>query len=78
MNSQAGSDETHPAIAVSGRVQVKVKGKVSKGQRLVSAGDGYARAAQTGEATAFNTIGRALEDKDSIDLGTVLAIVIIK
>lgn len=78
MNSQAGSNDTHPAVAVSGRVQVKVKGPVSKGQRLVSAGKGIARAAQQGEATAFNTIGRALEDKTSVDLGTVLAIVMIK
>lgn len=78
MNSQAGSNNTHPPVAVSGRVQVKVTGPVSKGQRLVSAGAGYARAANEGEATAFNTIGRALEDKISTDLGTVLAIVIIK
>lgn len=78
MNACAGDDLTHPAIAVSGRVQVKVKGLVNKGQRLVSAGEGFARAAQQGEATAFNTIGRSLEDKTTIDSGTVEAIVIIR
>ena len=78
MNSGAGSDTTHPAVAVGGRVHVKVTGKVHKGQRLVSAGQGIARGALEGEATAFNTIGRALADKESLDVGTVEAIVIIR
>lgn len=78
MNSGAGSDATHPAVAVGGRVHVKVTGKVHKGQRLVSAGQGIARGALEGEATAFNTIGRALADKESLDVGTVEAIVIIR
>jgi hypothetical protein len=78
MNSGAGPDKTHPPVAMSGRVKVKVVGKVVKGQRLVSAGEGLARAAQDGEATAFNTIGRALEDKPTVETGTVEAIVIIR
>lgn len=78
MNAGAGDDKTHPPVAVSGRVAVKVKGKVLKGQRLVSAGNGIARAAKDGEATAFNTIGRALEDKLTKGLGTVEAIVMIR
>ena len=75
MNSGAGTDQTHPPIAVGGRVQVKVEGTVKKGQRLVSAGNGIARAAKPGEATAFNIIGRALEDKITNDVGTVEAFV---
>jgi hypothetical protein len=75
MNSGAGNDVTHPPVAVGGRVQVKVIGKVKKGQRLVSAGNGIARAAKLGEATAFNIIGRALEDKITNDVGTVEAFV---
>jgi hypothetical protein len=75
MNAGAGDDSTHPPIAVSGRVQVKVIGKVTKGQRLVSAGNGMARAAQKGEATAFNTIGRSLEDKLTDEIGAVEAFV---
>ena len=75
MNAMAGDDDTHPAIAVGGRVQVKVTGKVKKGQRLVSAGNGMARAAQYGEATAFNTIGRSLENKLTDEIGAVEAFV---
>lgn len=78
MNSGAGSDETHPPVAVSGRVEVRVIGKVSKGSRLVSAGEGIARAANAGEATAFNTIGRALADKTTDGEGFVEAIVAIR
>ena len=75
MNATAGDDTTHPAIAVGGRVQVKVTGKVKKGQRLVSAGNGIARAAKAGEATSFNVIGRALENKTTDELGAVEAFV---
>jgi len=78
MNAGAGDDNTHPPVAVSGRVRVNILGPVTKGQRLVSAGKGLARAAKKGEATAFNTIGRALEDKSSEDVGTVEAIVTIR
>jgi hypothetical protein len=75
MNSGAGDNETHPPVAMTGRVQVKVTGIVNKGDRLVSAGNGIARAAKSGEATAFNVIGRALENKTTNSIGTVLAIV---
>jgi hypothetical protein len=78
MNAGAGDDKTHPPVAVTGRVQVKVIGKVTKGQRLVSAGNGMARAAEYNEATAFNTIGRALTDKTTEDVGFVEAIVMIR
>jgi hypothetical protein len=78
MNGAAGNDATHPPVAVSGRVQVKVTGQVKKGDRLVSAGNGIARVALTEELTAFNTIGRALGNKDTDGLGTVEAIVIIR
>jgi hypothetical protein len=78
MNSAAGSDATHPPVAMTGRVPVNVVGSVLKGERLVSAGNGMARAAQAGEATAFNVIGRALRDKLDTEPGTVEAIVTIK
>lgn len=78
MNAGAGDDATHPPVAVSGRVQVKVIGTVKKGTRLVSAGEGVARAAKPGEANAFNTIGRALEDKNTDSEGFVEAIVMIR
>ena len=78
MNSKAGDDITHPPVAMTGRVPVRTIGTVSKGDRLVSAGNGLARAAKPGEATAFTVIGRALADKADADEGTVEAIVTIK
>ena len=75
MNSAAGDNTTHPPVAMTGRVQVKASGIIKKGDRLVSAGNGIARAAAIGEATAFNVIGRALENKTTSSIGTVLAIV---
>ena len=75
MNAGAGSDATHPPIAMNGRVPVKVVGTVNKGDRLVSAGNGFARAAQNGEATARNIIGRALQTKTTEEAGTVEAVV---
>jgi hypothetical protein len=78
MNSAAGSDITHPPIAMTGRVPVKVTGSIRKGDRLVAAGNGLARASRPGEATAFNVIGRALEAKESESLGVIEAIVTIK
>ena len=78
MNSAAGTDETHPPIAMTGRVPVRVVGMVRKGDRLVSAGFGLARSAKPGEASAFNVIGRSLEDKLDTNEGTVEAIVATK
>ena len=75
MNGDAGNDQTHPAVAVQGRVPVRVIGKVSKGDRLVSAGAGLARSADRTEITAFNVIGRSLQDKTTAGEGTIEAIV---
>jgi hypothetical protein len=75
MNNAAGSDATHPPVAMTGRVPVKIVGSVRKGDRLVAAGNGQARAAKTSEATTFNVIGRALSDADG---GMVEAVVTIK
>ena len=75
MNAEAGSDKTHPAVALSGRVPVQVIGPVKKGARLVSAGNGCARASNPGEITPFNVIGRALVDKATSDQGIIQAIV---
>lgn len=78
MNSGAGTDATHPPVAMTGRVPVRVIGAVQKGDRLVSAGNGLARSAKSGEATWSNTIGRALRSKLDSGTGTVEAIVTIK
>lgn len=77
MNAGAGTDATHPPVAMTGRVPVRVKGSVRKGDRLVSAGSGLARAAQREEITAYNVIGRSLQDKPTEEEGTIEAIVTI-
>lgn len=78
MNDGAGDNLTHPPVAMTGRVPVRVIGTIAKGDRLVSAGNGLARAAKPNEATAFNVIGRALANKNSEVEGLVEAIVTIK
>jgi len=79
MNNREGyTDQSHPAIAMSGRVPVKVIGKVKKGDRLVSAGKGMAMSAPKEQVTPFNTIGRALENKTTGGIGMVEAIVTVK
>lgn len=62
MNKDAGNDETHPAIALKGRVPCKIVGSVLKGDLLVtSTRPGYAQAIMPGDS-ANAVIGKALED----------------
>lgn len=77
MNAGAGEDETHPPVAMSGRVPVRVIGRVKKGDRLVSAGNGIARAASRNEITPFNVIGRSLENKTTDGEGLIEATVLL-
>ena len=63
MNAQAGNNETHPMIALKGRVLVKLRGSGQAGDRIVSAGNGEARVANLDECTAFNTLGRLIKHK---------------
>jgi hypothetical protein len=75
MNSRAGTNLTHPPIAMQGRVPVKVIGIINKGDRLVSAGNGRARAGKRSELTSLNVIGRALETKTTAGDGIIEAVV---
>jgi len=75
MNNGAGSDATHPPVALQGRILVRVVGAVSKGDRLVSAGNGVARAAKQGEASTYTVLGRAIENKVGEDESKILAVV---
>jgi len=71
MNSQAGTDESHPYVALLGRTPCKVVGTVSKGTRLVSSSTpGVAKAAR-GDEDPHCIIGRALADKHDDDIGLV-------
>ncbi len=63
MNANAGNNDTHPMVALKGRVMVKLKGTGNAGDRLVSAGNGEARVANLDECTAFNVIGRLIKHK---------------
>jgi hypothetical protein len=63
MNAQAGNNDTHPMVALKGRVFVKIKGTGQAGDRIVSAGNGEARVANLDECTAFNTLGRLIKHK---------------
>lgn len=76
MNSRAGSQETHPYIALSGRVPIRVVGQVKKGARLVTSEiPGHAI---TADALAIDwqfVIGRALEDKINDEPGVIECVV---
>jgi len=67
MNAQAGNNESHPMIAMKGRVFVKLKGTGKAGDRLVSAGNGEAKVADLDECTAFNVLGRLIKDKYNVE-----------
>ena len=65
MNSSAGNDDSHPYIAMVGRVPVRVIGMANKGDRLVlSSTRGVARALKADETANYNqVIGRVLQTK---------------
>jgi hypothetical protein len=63
MNAQAGDNDSHPMIALKGRVKVKLNGTGKAGDRVVSAGNGEAKVASLENCTAFNTIGRLIKHK---------------
>ena len=84
MNSTYGTSTTHPYIALSGRLPVKVVGKVKKGDRLISSENpGIAQALPSDflkhckennlDDHIWGVIGRALESKDSDDISLVEA-----
>ena len=78
MNSEAGNNDTHPAIALKGRVPVKLTGQGLAGDRVVSAGYGTARTARPGEATTFNTLGRLIKDKYNEDTALTECVIGVK
>jgi hypothetical protein len=66
MNNDAGNNDSHPMIALQGRVRVKVQGVGKKGDRIVSSDTaGVARVVELAECTAFNVLGRLIQDKYS-------------
>lgn len=66
-------------VALTGRVQVKVIGKVKKGERLVSADmEGFAWGIGSDDYDARAIIGRSLEDKTDGESGMVEAVIGVK
>jgi hypothetical protein len=62
------------AVALQGRVPIKVKGKIHKGDLLVSAGDGYAKTYSFEFPVMGTVIGKALENFSG-EVGVIEAIV---
>jgi hypothetical protein len=68
-----GLESTHVAtVALTGRVPCKVTGTIRKGDLMVSAGNGRARA--EADPKVGTVIGKALEDFDGTD-GTIEVVV---
>ena len=63
MNASAGNNDSHPMVALKGRVMVKLAGTGKAGDRVVSAINGEARVATADECNHFNVLGRLIKDK---------------
>ena len=70
MNAEAGDDVSHPAVALIGRVRVRVVEPIEKGDRITTAGNGVAK-------KAINTsgFGVALETDLSEEEKLVLCVI---
>jgi len=67
------------AVALTGRVPVKVEGRIKKGERLVSGNKpGYAKALMSNDYDMRSIIGRALEDKETFDDDVVEVVIGVK
>ena len=66
-------------VALTGRVPVKVEGRIKKGERLVSGSKpGFAKALMKNEYDMRCIVGRALEEKDTFDDGVIEAVIGVK
>jgi hypothetical protein len=75
MNSEANGQP----VALAGRVPVKVIGKISKGERLVSSDvPGVAWGVAEEDVDIKAIIGRSLEDKEDGDEGVIEAVIGVK
>jgi hypothetical protein len=75
MNAEAGTDDTHPAVALAGRVPCKVVGPVKKGERLMSSAIAGCACAWSAEAGLLAILGRSLVEKTSADIETIEIVV---
>lgn len=78
LNALAGDNNTHPFVALAGRVPCKVVGTVNKGDRLVTTSEypGHARAAAPDDHYGYqHVVGRALESKINREPGLIEIVV---
>ena len=78
MNASAGNNDSHPMVALKGRVMVKLAGTGKAGDRVVSAGYGKARTANPGEVNHFNVLGRLIKDKYNEDTALTECVIGVK
>lgn len=71
MNAEVGNSQTHPAIALKGRVPCKVIGQCKKGDLLTTSQlEGHATAVY-GQPVTGSVIGKAMEDKIDYEAGMI-------
>jgi hypothetical protein len=71
MNDDAGTNDTHPLVAMLGRVPCKVKGQVNKGQRLITSdtpGTAIGETVSTGSAFARSLVDKTSEEPELIEV----------
>jgi hypothetical protein len=74
MNSEAGNDQTHPPVALQGRVPCRVVGKIQKGDLLVTSSiPGVAIAAE--DPKIGTVVGKALENYNNDHIGVIEVVV---
>lgn len=77
MNAEAGSNDTHPPVALKGKIPVKVFGPVKKGDVLVTSFmPGFAEVAQNPlNVLAASIVGKSLEDREDNGSGLIMVVV---
>jgi hypothetical protein len=75
MNSDAGDDQTHPLVALLGRVPVWVKGNVHRGERLMASDTPGVAQAWDPSTSVFAVLGRSLVTKTGTDAELIEAVV---
>ncbi len=78
MNASAGNNDSHPMVALKGRVMVKLAGTGKAGDRIVSALNGEARVATPDECNHFNVLGRLIKDKYNEDTALTECVIGVK
>ena len=78
MNASAGNNDSHPMVALKGRVLVKLQGTGKAGDRIVAAGNGEAKVADIEKCTAFNTLGRLIKDKYHVETALTECVIGVK